>query len=98
MKNKSIRHLTVLAAVSLLAGFCLPTPSRADSGTVNPGWDLFQTIASMTYDNGPILDLGNLQGVPLGTYNFGSGPQNVGLTDTIVQDRKSTRLNSSHLG
>jgi hypothetical protein len=77
----------ILAAVSLLAGFCLPTPSRADSGTVLPGWDLFQTVPSMTYDNNPMLNLGNLQGVPLNTYNFGGsiGTQNVGLTDTIVQ-------------
>lgn len=100
MKNKSVRHVMILAAASLLAGFCLPTPSRADSGTVLPGWDLFQTVPSMTYDNNPMLNLGNLQGVPLNTFNFGtvatssgspspylgpSGNVNVGNTDTIVQ-------------
>ena len=90
----------VLAAASLLAVFCLPTPSRADDGTVLPGWDLFQTVASITYDNSPPLYLGNLQGVPLNQFDFAtvaassgspspylgpSGYVSVGLTDTIVQ-------------
>jgi hypothetical protein len=95
MKNKSLRHVTVLAAASLLTGFCLPTPSRADSGTVLPGWDLFQTVANVTTFLGF-----NFQGDPFGTFNFAtnaayygspspylgpSGNVNVGNADTIVQ-------------
>src|SRR5580693_5301679 len=85
MKSKFIRRVIGLAAVSLLAGFYLPTPSRADS--VDAGYDLFTTEASGTFFNEPGLDLGNLHGVPLGTYNFGNGqgPVNVGATDTILQ-------------
>jgi hypothetical protein len=85
MKNKSFRHAMVLAAASLLAGLSLPTPSRAD--TVSSGYDLFTTVAAGTFYDAPGLDLGNLQGVPLNTYNFGApyGLQNVGSTDTIIQ-------------
>jgi hypothetical protein len=73
----------VLAAASLLAGFCLPTPSRGQQHyTVDPGWDLFVTSAPDTLAFGYYWE-----GVPLGTYNFGGsiGVQNVGNTDTILQ-------------
>jgi hypothetical protein len=85
MKNKSIRHVMILAAVSLLVGFCLP--AQAGPSTVDAGYDLFTTVPSGTFYDPPGLDLGELQGVPLDTYNFGNGqgPLNVGSTDTIVQ-------------
>jgi hypothetical protein len=81
MKNKSMRHVMILAATSALTGLCLPIPSRAD--TVDAGYDLFTTVEAGTFFDG----IGNLQGVPLNTYNFGGsiGVQNVGNTDTIVQ-------------
>jgi len=71
----------ILAATSALTGLCLPIPSRAD--TVDAGYDLFTTVEAGTFFDG----IGNLQGVPLNTYNFGGsiGVQNVGNTDTIIQ-------------
>jgi hypothetical protein len=80
MKSKSIRHVIVLAAASLLTGLCLPTPSLALP--VYPGYDLFDTVP-----DGTIFDGFNFPGVPLGTFNFGGalGIQNVGATDTIIQ-------------
>ena len=78
MKSKSIRHVIVLAAASLLTGLCLPTPSLALP--VYPGYDLFDTVP-----DGTIFDGVHFYGVPLGTFNFGSGFVNVGNTDTIIQ-------------
>jgi len=54
--------------------------ARAD-WVVSAGFDLFQTVAADTSFPG----LGNLMGVPLGTFDFGSGPVATGLTDTIVE-------------
>src|SRR5271157_3609035 len=48
---------------------------------VKAGYDLFQTDASQTMFPG----LGNLMGVPIGEFNFGSGLVSTGPTDTIVQ-------------
>jgi hypothetical protein len=62
----------VLACVSA-------TESRGGSLTVNAGYDLFRSIEGTTFP-----DLGPLEGVPLGTYDFGSGAVGVGNTDTIV--------------
>jgi hypothetical protein len=78
MKSKSIRHVMVLAAASLLTGFCLPTPSRALP--VYEGYDLFDTVPDGTWFDGV-----HWHGVPLLRWNFGSGLVNVGNTDTIIQ-------------
>ena len=44
-----------------------------------PGWNCFDTVSGTVY-NGLLLE-----GVPLGTFDFGSGPVSVGNTDTIIQ-------------
>jgi len=48
--------------------------------TVSARYDLFETLPVSSFPG-----LGNLMGVPLGTFDFGSGPVGVGTTDTIVQ-------------
>ena len=54
---------------------------RADNlFPVNAGYDLFQTVPDNTIYNG--IHFG---GVPLGTFDFGSGPVGVGNADTIIQ-------------
>ena len=73
------------ALTTVIATFyCVVVSHAAYASTfqVAPGYDLFQT-ESGTYFTG----LGNLMGVPEGTYNFGGsiGVQNTGLTDTIIQ-------------
>jgi hypothetical protein len=86
MRNKPIKHATILALAGLCGVVFLQTSSRAD--TVLPGYDLFTTDPSTSFDGL------NWAGVPLSTpsggpntYNFGGsiGVQYVGLTDTIMQ-------------
>jgi hypothetical protein len=84
MRNKPVKHATMLALAGLCGVLFVQTSSRAD--LVLPGYDLFTTVSNNTW-----VILGPNQyyfgGVPLGTYNFGgsNGVQNVGNTDTIMQ-------------
>jgi hypothetical protein len=55
----------------------LPTALQADQ--VGVGWNCFDTV------DGTVYDTFSWQGVPLGTFNFGSGLVPVGITDTIIQ-------------
>jgi len=65
------------AAVMVCAS---PQEGRAaGSLTVNSGYDLFASGPGTSFPG-----LGNLNGVPLGTFDFGSGPVFVGDADTIV--------------
>jgi len=58
----------------------LPDEGRAaGSLTVNSGYDLFASGPGTSFD-----PLGPLVGVPIGTFDFGSGPVSVGDADTIV--------------
>ena len=73
------------ALTTVLATFyCVVVNHAAYASTfqVAPGYDLFQTGSGTMFTG-----LGNLMGVPEGTYNFGGsiGVQNTGLTDTIIQ-------------
>jgi len=79
-----MRSLQRTLATVLAAFFCLVVSCAAYASTfkVAPGYDLFQTDPSTFF-----AGLGNLMGVPIGSYNFGGGigVQNTGLTDTIIQ-------------
>ena len=93
MKSKSIQHAMVLAAASLLTGFCLPTPSRAQAPVVNPGWNILDDSfvgGGPDFAGLPTVSEGvppAFEGVPLNTFKFGSGLPYVpvGNTDTIMQ-------------
>jgi hypothetical protein len=81
------RLFSKVLMMGLATGVALGVPSgesRAASPTgsltVDKGYDLFQTTTGSSF-----APLGNLIGVPLRTYNFGSGPQDVGQADTIIQ-------------
>jgi len=74
-----MKFSTFGAASALLLGLALPLTCLAQQ--VNAGYDLFQTDASSTQFPG----LGNLMGVPLGTFDFGSGNVRTGDADTIIQ-------------
>jgi hypothetical protein len=80
------RFVSKVLMMELAIGIALGAPSgesRAGSLTIAPvksGYDLFQTATGSSFPG-----LGNLIGVPLGTYDFGSGPQDVGTVDTIIQ-------------
>ncbi|MBW2274502.1 MAG: hypothetical protein JRG96_14620 [Deltaproteobacteria bacterium] len=73
----------LLASISLL--LCAGGSQAAD--TILPGYDLFTTQAGTHYDFQGFAGLGDLalDGVPLGTFDFGGGPVNTGSADTIVQ-------------
>src|SRR5688572_4266296 len=70
--------LTQLLAVFTMVFLVAPGPAFAAS-VVLPGYDLFETVPGTAFMGVPF------EGVPLGTYDFGSGPLAVGSTDTIVQ-------------
>jgi hypothetical protein len=71
---------SLLIAISIAASLSV---SISRASTVAAGYDLYETNAADTSFSG----LGNLMGVPLGTFNFGGtvGVQNTGPTDTIIQ-------------
>jgi len=71
-----------LFALSLL----LAVPAQSSS-VVNPGFDLFTTRAGTQFDFQGFAGLGllELEGRPLGAFDFGGGPQLLPNTDTIVQ-------------
>jgi hypothetical protein len=76
-----------IVALCGLLGAALP----AMGADVAPGWELFETTTGTTFPG-----IGSMEGVPLGTFDFGgtTGVQSVGLTDTIVQ-RMGTALPGS---
>lgn len=76
MKNTAPRSRSVLGCA--LCGLLLPAICHADV-TVHQGWSLFET------QPGTHIDGISLTGVPLGTFDFGSGAVNVGATDTIIE-------------
>ena len=69
-----------MLGLAMVAATWSQPAARAD-WVVKAGYDLFQTVPADTSFPG----LGNLMGVPLGTFDFGSGAVGTGLTDTIVQ-------------
>jgi hypothetical protein len=80
MGSRSIRNAVVAGLVAVIVA--LASPSSSQALTVDPGWDLFQTVVPQTTFLGDVY-----KGVPLGTFNFGGtiGVQPTGPTDTIVQ-------------
>ena len=82
------RPLTIaFAALAVLAaGAALPAPVAATGPlAIAPGHDLFVTDAQVSSIGLPDFPLMHFRGVPLGTYDFGDGPVDVGVTDTIVR-------------
>jgi hypothetical protein len=67
--------LVIGIALAAVPGRC-----RAGGLIVDKGYDLFQTTTGSSFPG-----LGDLVGVPLGKFNFGSGAVGVGTTDTIIQ-------------
>jgi hypothetical protein len=67
-----------LGLATVLCGLALPSALQAQN-QVLAGYNCFDTGSGTLYAGTPWV------GVPLGTFDFGSGPLNVGLTDTIIQ-------------
>jgi len=92
MQNHRTLVPLLAAAACILLGSVAALPSHAQAFDVYAGYDLFQTTTGTNFLGTP------LQGVPLGTYNFGGtvGVQNVGNTDTIIQ--RTVNAGPSSLG
>lgn len=70
------------------------SPARA-SDIILPGFDLFDPMSgSDVFFPLPIGDLVPFVGVPLGSFDFGSGPVATGSTDTIIE-RLATATDAS---
>jgi PEP-CTERM motif len=87
MIPRSLQTVVSCAFFGLAAFLMAPGEGQA-AFQVAQGWDLFQTETAGTSFPG----LGNLMGVPLGAFNFGTapdgavvGPQFTGATDTIIK-------------
>ncbi|WP_165224015.1 hypothetical protein [Aquisphaera insulae] len=80
MSWRVLRRLAFWGIGAGVMACALSVESRAaGSLTVNPGYDLFTSTEGTTFPG-----LGDLVGVPLGTYDFGTGAVGVGDADTIV--------------
>ena len=78
------RRSTVATLFTFLFAIgALSDPARADMAGVSAGWDLFATDSNGT----SLPGLGQMEGVPLGTFNFGGaiGVENAQNTDTIIE-------------
>jgi len=84
MRATSLRGLFVVFPFVL--SILLPGASWA-SANVDPGFDLFTTRTGTDFDFGGFAGLGlvELEGRPLGSFDFGGGPELLPNTDTIVQ-------------
>lgn len=84
MRNKLLRRSVILGILTAVFTLAFPDVSHADP-LVLRGFDLFATVASGTQVNLGPAGIQPFKGVPLGTFNFGTGPVNTFNTDTIVQ-------------
>lgn len=84
MRGKLIRRSVILGILLTVFTVAFPSVSKADP-LVLRGFDLFTTISSSTKVDLPGVGIQPFKGVPLGTFDFGSGPVNTGNTDTIVR-------------
>ena len=83
----SIASQRGLFVVSLFVLSILFAGASHASNIVQPGFDLFTTRQGTEFDFGGFAGLGlvELEGRPLGSFDFGSGPQLLPKTDTIVR-------------
>ena len=91
-----MKYQTRLKAVFSLLTFIVlaafPSAIRADN-VVLAGFDLFTTVPGTQVNLGP-AGIQPFQGVPLGTFNFGTGPIATFNTDTIVQRQGNATVGS----
>ncbi len=70
--------MVIFGLVTVLAAAVTPATTQA-LVAVDPGFDLFESIQPTLFGGAP------WEGLPLGTFDFGNGPVDVGTTDTIVE-------------
>src|SRR5664279_1702134 len=82
------RIAVIAAGVALVASVSSHSVSAA---SVAVGWELYSTDATKA----SFPALGNMMGVPQGTFDFGSGAKNTNTTDTIIQRTSAATIASS---
>jgi hypothetical protein len=85
----------MLATSTLVVALSMTLAGMAGAATIiQPGFDLFVTnpTSFFTFDTVPNPQVVNFDGVPLGTFDFGSGAVGVGGTDTIVERTQAANL------
>lgn len=78
----------MLATSTLVVALSMTFAGMARATTIiDPGFDLFYTDpgSNFLFNTVPQPQVVFFEGVPLGTFDFGFGAENIGLTDTIVQ-------------
>jgi hypothetical protein len=83
MGSKLTRRSVILGILLTVFTVAFPSVSQADP-LVLRGYDLFATVPPTKVNLGP-AGVQEFKGVPLGTFDFGSGPVDTGNADTIVQ-------------
>jgi hypothetical protein len=91
--NVAVSSVSVGCRVAALAAAVVLSVSSnsALAASVAVGWELYSTDVTKASFPG----LGNLMGVPLGTFDFGSGAKNTEATDTIIQRTSAATIASS---
>src|SRR5690349_12266098 len=84
MRGKLLRRGVILGMLLTVFTLAFPSVSKADPLVLH-GFDLFTTVPGSTKVNLPGVGIQPFKGVPLGTFNFGSGPVDTGNADTIVR-------------
>jgi hypothetical protein len=94
MMPRSSRTVTCGGVIGLAVLLLAPTEGHA-AYNVAAGYSLFQSEQGTEFTG-----LGNLMGVPLGSFNFGGsvGVQNTGPTDTIIQRLQAATTNTPVAG
>ena len=78
----------MLATSTLVVALSMTFAGMAGAATIiNPGFDLFYTDpgSNFNFNTVPNPQVVFFEGDPLGTFDFGSGLENIGITDTIIQ-------------
>ena len=87
----------LLAASAIVVALSMMSAGMVRATTViNTGFNLFKTEPVSTFFFGapvPNTQFVDFEGIPLGTFDFGSGPIDVGPTDTIIE-----RIQLANLG
>ena len=86
----------LLAASAVIAALSMTFAGDArGTSIVDPGFNLFQTTPVTAFFFGapvPNPQFVDLEGIPLGTFDFGSGPIGVPLADTIIERMQFANL------
>jgi hypothetical protein len=98
MIPRSIKNAVIYGMAGILT--VVGSSGQGRAGSVNAGWDLFQTLPGSTLAGAPLV------GVPAGSFDFGPpiGVRNTGNADTIIRrldtvttDPGTTRLQVVYL-